>query len=89
MSNLEQAAFDESQLVTSSDLNLVRSITDTAQQEVVACSLIKHRRPDKLFVGDPVPALDLTDLSGEDSTKKVNLAAVNDQPLVLIFGSYS
>ena len=86
---LDKAAFDEGQITIPKDLDLVRSTTDPDRQEVIACSFIKHRRPDKLSVDDPAPALELTYLSSAETTKMVNLASVNDQPLVLFFGSYT
>jgi hypothetical protein len=84
-----QPAFDESQIVNQEDLGFVRTIADSARQEVIACSIIAHRRPDKLNVGDPVPALDLIDLAKLETMQTVNLASVSARPLVLFFGSYT
>lgn len=82
-------AFDENQIHSPVARDFVRSIADPERQTVVACSIIKHSRPDKLAVGDPVPALDLTCLDGVETMKTVNLAAITERPLVLFFGSYT
>jgi len=86
---LEKPAFDESQIINPHDLDFVKSITDVAQQEVVACSIISHRRPDKLAVGDPLPPLELPRLDSPETQPMVNLASVTERPLVLFFGSYT
>ena len=55
---------------------------DRAQAEA------RHRVPDRLSVGDPVPPLELRRLDGEGTEGTVRLNSfVGDRPLVLIFGS--
>jgi hypothetical protein len=85
----DSSVLDESRFANAQDLRYVKTITDPAQREVVACSILSHRRPDNLAVGDPVPPLDLTLLGESDPTETVNLASVSDQPLVLFFGSFT
>lgn len=87
MSN--ERAFDESQIPSAEERDFVRSIQDRDHQAVVACSLIKHRRPDRLAPGDPVPTIELTSLEPEGTQTEVSLAAKRDRPLFLIFGSYT
>ena len=86
---LNKSRFDESQISLPEELDFVKSIKDPDRQEVVACSIIKHRRPDKLSVNDPVPALELTCLNQTKTAETVSLDSVKDQPLVLFFGSYT
>ncbi len=69
------------------DRAFVESIADDEQRHVVVCSLVAHRRADRLAVGDPVPQLELREL-GSDNT--VGLSdCVDDRPLVLVFGSFT
>ena len=66
---------------------LLESITDPAQRNVIACSLVAHRREDRLAVGDPVPDLELARL--EDGSGARLTDYVDDRPLVLVFGSFT
>lgn len=86
---LDRATPNESQIFDPRDLDYVKTLTDPARREVVVCSIVTHRRPDTLAVGDPVPPLDLTYLEDAAAMQRVNLASVSEQPLVLIFGSYT
>jgi len=47
----------------------VDSIDDGSHRDAVACSLIQHRLPDALFVGDALPDLTLQTVDGESSVK--------------------
>ena len=78
---------DESQFVCRRDLEEVNAQTDPVQREAMVCSITTYRTPNKLDVGDPIPHLELTSLE----TRQVqNLEVlIQNQPLVLIFGSYT
>ncbi len=89
LDQIDRRAIDERQIINRHDLDLVNSITDAEQREIIVCSIISHRRPDTLAVGDPVPALDLAYLEPTETMKTVNLALISDRPLVLFFGSYT
>ena len=66
---------------------MLDNIEDTEQRNVIACSLVAHRRPDRLTVGDRVPDLTIARLA---DGAPVSLADyVDDRPLVLVFGSFT
>jgi hypothetical protein len=58
-----------------------------AEREVVASSLVRHRRPDRLRAGDELPALSLLRLEDGTGVELATLAA--DRPLCLVFGSFT
>jgi hypothetical protein len=60
---------------------------DPEEQAVVLPTLARYRRPDRLGVGDRVPALDLFRLADGVRTRLDGLAG--PQPLVLVFGSFT
>ena len=84
MANLRQ--IDEDKLIDRRDIDIVNAQQDPAVREAMVCSLTTYRQPDRLFVGDPVPALELVHLGNGDKT---NLEPENGKPLVLFFGSYT
>ena len=69
------------------DRQEVESEPDAERQEVMACAISLYRRPDRLEVGDPAPALVLTPLE-QDGTAPLD-GYTSSKPLVLIFGSYT
>lgn len=69
------------------DKRMLDSIADEGQRHVVACSLVAHRRKDRLAAGDPVPDLELSRLDGGASVRLTDW--VGDRPLVLVFGSFT
>lgn len=68
------------------DQAYIDSIEDEDLKELVYCTVTTYRRPDRLHVGDPVPALEMTPL---EEGPKVALNAARGRPLVLFFGSYT
>jgi hypothetical protein len=60
---------------------------DADEQEVVVSTILRYQRPDRLGVGDPVPALDLFRLEDGGMVRLDGLAG--GQPLVLVFGSFT
>jgi hypothetical protein len=60
---------------------------DPADREVVVASLTRHRRPDRLAVGDLLP--DLTAASLEDGSAARLRDLARDRPLLLVFGSFT
>jgi hypothetical protein len=57
------------------------------EREVVVATVTRYRRPERLAVGDPLPAL--TALSLEDGSPVELRALARDRPLVLVFGSFT
>ncbi len=78
-------------LVEPRDESSLTEARDAAQQEAIRCTLVAYRRPDRLEVGDPVPAFSLTVLADGDKagSDTVDIAAEYDRPVMLIFGSYT
>ena len=78
-------------LVEPRDESSLTEARDAAQREAVRCTIAAYRRPDRLEVGDPVPQLELTVLSHEDTSGSdtVDIADTYDQLVMLIFGSYT
>jgi hypothetical protein len=66
---------------------MLDSIDDADRRNVVACSLVAHRRQDRLEVGDSVPDLSLARLDGGEAVRLAGY--VDDRPLVLVFGSFT
>jgi hypothetical protein len=74
-------------LVDAQDRAYVESIDDAELRGTVLSSLVRHRRADRLRVGDPLPQLEVLD-PVDGST--VALASLLDgRPLVLVFGSFT
>ena len=76
----------EAKLTDERDIEAVNAEADPARRDAMLCALIAHRRPDRLNVGDSLPALDLIQLGSDE---KVRLGARDGRPLVLFFGSYT
>ena len=60
---------------------------DPEQRDVVASTLVRYRRPDRIRVGDPVPPLEVTRLEDGEAVRLDELAG--GRPLVLAFGSFT
>ena len=56
------------------------------ERDVVVTTVVRFRRPDRLQVGDPLPDLELRQL---DSGRVALRSLAQDQPLVLVFGSFT
>jgi hypothetical protein len=83
---VDNIEIQEHLLVDRRDLEPIASAQDPARKEVIYCTVRDYRLSDSLEVGDPVLALELSELG---STKRVDLASFSDRPLVLFFGSYT
>ena len=57
------------------------------ERDVVVATVAGYRRPDRLAVGDLLPAL--TALSLEDGSRVELRALAHDRPLLLVFGSFT
>ncbi len=69
------------------ELSMLNRLTDAEQRHTMTCSLIQHRLPDALSVGDQVPDLSLLELG---QRRHVRLRQhIGDRPLLLAFGSYT
>lgn len=73
--------------LSESDRKLVESIESEPERSAVACSLIQHRIPDRLQLGDDLPDLRLRHVHSE--TMHPLRSCVGDRPLLLAFGSYT
>jgi len=73
--------------VNAQDRAHIESQSDPHLREVMTASVARYRRADPLKEGDPIPALELTRL---DDLSAVHLdELISENPLVLIFGSYT
>ncbi|MEM7117862.1 MAG: hypothetical protein AAF614_35860 [Chloroflexota bacterium] len=68
------------------DADFLESAKGADDYDDMVCAITTYRYPDKLQLGDAVPDLTLTSLSG---VGEVALAAERERPLILIFGSYT
>ena len=57
------------------------------EREVVVATVARHRRPERLAVGDALP--DLTAIALEDGAPVRLSTLVVDDPLLLVFGSFT
>ena len=73
-------------LLPPGDVAAIEAARDEDHREAIGCAVTTYRQPDRLEIGDPVPALELTRL---DAGRALALAAQRDRPLVLFFGSYT
>jgi hypothetical protein len=60
---------------------------EPAEREVVVATVARYRRPERLAVGDPLPALAAASLEDGSSVELVELA--RERPLLLVFGSFT
>ncbi len=65
----------------------VESIESEPKRNAVACSLIQHRIPDKLKIGDDLPDLRLQHVDSKEMHALRSSAPA--RPLLLAFGSYT
>lgn len=73
--------------LSAAERKFIESIESEPKRSTVACSLIQHRVPDRLRVGDALPDLGLKRID----TKEVHRlrSCVGDRPVLLVFGSYT
>ena len=57
------------------------------EREVVVSTVARYRRPDRLAVGDPLPALPALRL--EDGSRVELRDLARERPLLLVFGSFT
>lgn len=76
----------ERRIVEPRDLEFVRRPENAGKRGAIVCAVTTYRRPDRLAIGDRVPALELQRLTSGGTVK---LDASRGKPLVLIFGSYT
>lgn len=60
---------------------------DGGEREVVVSTVVRHRRPDRLGVGDQLPALTAARLDDGSPVELRDL--VRGRPLLLVFGSFT
>lgn len=60
---------------------------EPAEREVVVATVVRYRRPERLAVGDPLPALSASSLEDGSSVELLDLA--RERPLLLVFGSFT
>jgi hypothetical protein len=74
-------------LIDPQDRQYVRQIADPAERDVVVASLLRHRVPERLAAGDPIPSVEVVDAASGRSVRVDELVA--GRPAVLVFGSYT
>lgn len=84
-----KTSYTQEELAKLSDAEqkFVGSIKDDTKRQAVACSLIQHRLPDKLKVGDDLPDLTLQHIDGSGNHRL--RSCMGGRPLLLAFGSYT
>ena len=83
----ERVGHDLDALIDPDDREYVSRIADAAEREVVLSSLLRHRVPERLAAGDPVPDVTLTRLDPSGVARLDELVA--GRAAVLVFGSYT
>lgn len=78
---------EDLEILSERERSFVHSIEQEAHRNTVACSLIHHRLPDKLAVGDELPDLSLRSIDGVETYRL--RAYVGRRPVLLAFGSYT
>jgi hypothetical protein len=73
--------------LSAAERKFIESIESEPKRREVACSLIQHRLPDRLKVGDALPDLSLR-MIHSDEVHPLR-SCVGDRPLLLAFGSYT
>ncbi len=68
------------------DGEYIATLEDPLLREAAFCTVTTYRQPEKLKVGDPVPAVELTEMT---TGAKISTAVQFGKPLFLIFGSYT
>lgn len=68
------------------DLEYVQTLADD-ERRVAVSTVTRFRRPDQLEVGDALPQLELQRL--EDGTRVQLESVATDEPLVMVFGSFT
>ena len=74
-------------LVDPQDREYVARVVRDAERELVVASLLRHRVPEQLSVGDPMPNVSVTYLDQSTVIRLDELVA--GRPAVLVFGSYT
>jgi len=68
------------------DAAYIQTVEDESLRETMLCTVTTYRRPDRLEVGDPTPAVDFLHLADGSAFR---LAFPSNRPVALIFGSYT
>lgn len=79
------SALDE--LVDPEDREYAATVDDEGRRAVIVASLLRHRVPERLAAGDPVPAVTVTRLDPPGAVRLDELAG--ERAVVLVFGSYT
>jgi hypothetical protein len=82
----EKRAQEIPTLLDERDRSYIEAMPNEQEREAALCVVTTYRRPVRLKIGEPIPALELVHL---DNTTKTNLGAARHRPLVLFFGSYT
>ena len=74
-------------IVDEEDRVYVASLAPGPEREAVVASLLRYRNPEALQVGDPLPTVTVR---GAGDLAPIELSElVREQPLLLVFGSYT
>jgi hypothetical protein len=68
------------------DLEYIEALADD-EREIVASTVARFRRPDRLRGGDELPSLDVLQL--EDGMPVPLTSLADERPLMLVFGSFT
>lgn len=68
------------------DSDYINAMTDSSEKEAAVCSLVKHRQPDRVKVGDTIASINVVSI---DDLKVTTLDFSDTRPSVLLFGSYT
>jgi hypothetical protein len=74
-------------LVDASDRAYVSQIEDAGERRTVLASLVRHRSPETLAVGDPMPQVAVVEIEQRSVVRLDEL--VGGRPALLVFGSYT
>ena len=74
-------------IVDPADRSYVESLSPGAERDAVVASLVRHRKPEAVRSGDPLPAVTVRRADDLESVELAEL--VRGRPLLLVFGSFT
>ena len=74
-------------IIDPADRSYVESLSPGAERDAVVASLARHRKPEAVRPGDPLPAVNVRRADDLESVELAEL--VLGRPLLLVFGSFT
>ncbi len=74
-------------IVDDEDRRYVESLAPGAERAAVVASVLRHRAPEALGIGDPLPAVTLRRAADLEEIALATL--LKGRPLLLVFGSFT